>query len=183
MELKEKILLARKQKGLTQEELAELTNINVRTIQRIENGETTPRVFTLKTLAAALSIPFETLVTPVPSASIQDEKVDARVLEKVHLACYAYLVLPLIHWVVPMLVLKFSNTNHLTKEAGNKIVRQQIFWVVTVTFVMLFTVMLNFILVYYWGIRHAIHYLIPAFTMYILHAVRLYRQGKEIVKY
>jgi transcriptional regulator with XRE-family HTH domain len=38
-DLGKKILELRKQKGLTQEELVELCNINVRTIQRIENNE------------------------------------------------------------------------------------------------------------------------------------------------
>ncbi|PKH51608.1 hypothetical protein CXF68_13360 [Tenacibaculum sp. Bg11-29] len=44
----------RKQKGLTQEELVEKCNINVRTIQRIEAGETIPRSFTIKTILQAL---------------------------------------------------------------------------------------------------------------------------------
>lgn len=52
--LGKKILELRKQKGLTQEELVEKCNINVRTIQRIEAGETTPRSFTIKTILKAL---------------------------------------------------------------------------------------------------------------------------------
>ncbi len=53
-ELGRKIYELRKQKGLTQEELVEKCNINVRTIQRIEAGETTPRSFTIKILLEAL---------------------------------------------------------------------------------------------------------------------------------
>lgn len=53
-ELGQRILELRKQKGLTQEELVEQCNINVRTIQRIEAGEVTPRSFTLKTILNAL---------------------------------------------------------------------------------------------------------------------------------
>lgn len=45
-ELGKKILELRKEKGLTQEELVEKRNISVRTLQRIETGEVTPRVFT-----------------------------------------------------------------------------------------------------------------------------------------
>jgi len=41
-------------KGLTQEELVEKCNISVRTIQRIENGEVTPRSYTIKTILEAL---------------------------------------------------------------------------------------------------------------------------------
>ncbi len=53
-ELGRKLLELRKQKGLTQEELVEQCNINVRTIQRIEAGEVMPRSFTLKTILNAL---------------------------------------------------------------------------------------------------------------------------------
>lgn len=53
-ELGRKILELRKQKGFTQEELVEQCNINVRTIQRIEAGEVTPRSFTLKTILNVL---------------------------------------------------------------------------------------------------------------------------------
>ncbi|TVZ52517.1 helix-turn-helix domain-containing protein [Dokdonia sp. Hel_I_53] len=53
-ELGQKILELRTQKGLTQEELVEQCNISVRTIQRIEAGETTPRVYTIKTILSAL---------------------------------------------------------------------------------------------------------------------------------
>jgi transcriptional regulator with XRE-family HTH domain len=43
MTLAEKIVAARKRKGYTQEELADLAAVAVRTIQRIESGETIPR--------------------------------------------------------------------------------------------------------------------------------------------
>lgn len=53
-ELGKKISDLRKQKGLTQEDLVERCNINVRTIQRIEAGEVSPRSYTLKTILKAL---------------------------------------------------------------------------------------------------------------------------------
>ncbi len=55
-ELGKKILELRKQKGFTQEELVEKCNINVRTIQRIEAGDVTPRSFTVKTILEALGV-------------------------------------------------------------------------------------------------------------------------------
>lgn len=50
------ILIAdlRKKQGLTQEELVDLCNINVRTIQRIEAGEVNPRSYTIKNIFEAL---------------------------------------------------------------------------------------------------------------------------------
>ena len=59
--LGQKISELRKQKGLTQEELVEQCNINVRTIQRIEAGEVMPRSFTLKTILNALEVDLDIL--------------------------------------------------------------------------------------------------------------------------
>ncbi len=52
----DKILEIRKSKGLTQEELAELSKVNLRTIQRIENNENEPRGNTLNLICAVLEI-------------------------------------------------------------------------------------------------------------------------------
>lgn len=49
----------RKEKQLTQEELVEKCNVNVRTLQRIEAGEVTPRDFTIKAILAALDYQVE----------------------------------------------------------------------------------------------------------------------------
>ena len=49
-------------KGLTQEELADLTELSARTIQRIENGEVDPRAYTLQMLAKALDVDFSLFV-------------------------------------------------------------------------------------------------------------------------
>ena len=57
--LGEKITELRKQKGLTQEELVERCNVTVRTIQRIESGETTPRIYTIRTILNALGLDYE----------------------------------------------------------------------------------------------------------------------------
>lgn len=48
------IQLLRQQKHLTQEELVERCNLNVRTLQRIEAGEVTPREFTIRAIMEAL---------------------------------------------------------------------------------------------------------------------------------
>lgn len=54
--LGKKMAEMRKAKGFTQEELAEKCNINVRTLQRIESGEVTPRSYTAKVIFAALDL-------------------------------------------------------------------------------------------------------------------------------
>lgn len=49
-----KITELRKVRGLTQEELVEKCNISVRTLQRIETGEVTPRSYTVRVILDAL---------------------------------------------------------------------------------------------------------------------------------
>ncbi len=66
-ELGQKILDLRKKKGLTQEDLVEKCNINVRTIQRIEAGEVSPRPYTIKAILAALDYDFEAMNQPSQS--------------------------------------------------------------------------------------------------------------------
>lgn len=60
-ELGLRIAELRKQKGLTQDELVDLCNINVRTLQRIESGEVSPRSYTIKTILSALDYDYESL--------------------------------------------------------------------------------------------------------------------------
>jgi transcriptional regulator with XRE-family HTH domain len=56
-----KIRSTRIAKGLTQEELAELSKINLRTIQRVENNESEPRGKTLSLICNVLDINIEDL--------------------------------------------------------------------------------------------------------------------------
>ena len=58
-ELGKKIAEIRKAKGLTQEELVVKCDLNVRTLQRIESGEATPRAYTLRLIFEALEYSFE----------------------------------------------------------------------------------------------------------------------------
>ena len=68
-ELGQKIAELRKEKGLTQEELVDLCNISVRTIQRIETGEVTPRSYTVKTILSALGHNLEDIKEEETSSS------------------------------------------------------------------------------------------------------------------
>jgi transcriptional regulator with XRE-family HTH domain len=57
-DLGKKIAELRKAKGYTQEELVEKCNLSVRTLQRIEAGEVTPRSYTVKVIFATLDYDF-----------------------------------------------------------------------------------------------------------------------------
>ncbi|QSE98512.1 helix-turn-helix domain-containing protein [Fulvivirga lutea] len=58
-ELGKKIADLRKEQNLTQDELVEKCNVNVRTLQRIEAGEVTPRPSTLRIIVEALGQDFK----------------------------------------------------------------------------------------------------------------------------
>ncbi len=60
--LGQRLVSLRKEKNLTQEELVERSNVSVRTIQRIESGEVIPRLSTIKIIAKALAVDFESIV-------------------------------------------------------------------------------------------------------------------------
>lgn len=62
---------ARKERGLTQAELAEKCNFDIRTIQRIEGDEVVPRLYTLRILGTVLGINF----TPQTDKNLIDEEV------------------------------------------------------------------------------------------------------------
>lgn len=71
-ELGRMITQIRKEKGFTQEELVEKCNISVRTIQRIEAGEVTPRSYTVKTILAVLGYDLAKIKNDYPETEIFD---------------------------------------------------------------------------------------------------------------
>lgn len=59
------ILSLRQKKNITQEELVEICNINVRTLQRIEAGEVTPRDYTIRIILDALDYNIEAVESSI----------------------------------------------------------------------------------------------------------------------
>ena len=64
-------------KGMTQEELADKTEVSARTIQRIENGEVDPRAYTLQMIAKALEVDYNLFVGNEPDEEQEIQKVNA----------------------------------------------------------------------------------------------------------
>lgn len=77
-DLGHKIVELRKKLSMTQEELAEQTGISSRTIQRIEQGDVTPRLATLKLLSEALDYNFNGAAT--------NDRIDKTILFFIHLS-------------------------------------------------------------------------------------------------
>ena len=174
MSLSQNVAAARKKKGLTQEELANLANITVRTIQRIENGQTIPRPYTLKTIAAALDTSFDAL-QPLEMNSKATDKTSAdavHFLQLLCLSCFSYLVLPFVHFLIPMRLLRNRNEEDPRVTAyARSVIRNQIFWIVALVVSFLLVLAYNIICSVYFNPSYYISYLVPFFVMYFLNAV------------
>ena len=116
-ELAQRIKALRNRKGFSQEELAEKTGLSLRTIQRIENGETEPRGDSLKRLAAA----FDVSPDEITDWTIQEDK---GFLAGLNLSALSFIVFPLLGILVPLIIWitkkdKIKNGNEVAKELLN----------------------------------------------------------------
>ena len=69
--LGQKMRKARKEKGLTQQELADLSHVSIKQIAKIEKGKINPSYLILKALAKVLPISLDALINP--DVSPEDE--------------------------------------------------------------------------------------------------------------
>jgi len=100
--LGQKIKELRVLKGLTQEDLADKTNLSVRTIQRIESGDVDPRTYTLNLLAQALGVELEEFTRDKidQENSIEKQSNPEQWLALLHLSgIFVMLIPPVIIWI------------------------------------------------------------------------------------
>lgn len=120
----------RKQKGLTQEELAEQSGITSRTIQRIENGQVVPQAYTLKILAQCLDVKPEDLYTiPEDKLSDSDETntPSTGILAAMHIVPLIGIYMPLTNVLISLLFWLFKKDEHPAYHAqGRQIINFQI---------------------------------------------------------
>lgn len=187
MTLHQRIAALRKSKGLTQEELASRTRLTVRTIQRIETGESVPRSFTLKAIAQALDTPFESLLIkespPVTgdNFSTVDRQAATHSLQLINLSSFFYIIIPYVHFLVPVHLLK-KNRELPPPMVGlaRKLIRQQVYWVIATNLAMLLTLAYNLLQRAFFQTNFHIHYLWPFFLMYFVNAVIILVNNRRI---
>lgn len=117
-----KIKDTRNSLGLSQDQLADQTQLSLRTIQRIENGETDARGDTLTRIAKALN--FSTL-----DVYEWTEKEDNSYIILINLSALTFIVFPLLGIIVPVLLwlLKRGKIRHLDQTA-KRLINFQISW-------------------------------------------------------
>ncbi len=157
MSLSTLVTTARKKKGMTQEDLADKSNVTVRTIQRIESGESQPRMYTIKLLAKALDLPYEEMqpLLPEHNPEIQvpndaeknkDIGTGKHFLQLLILSCFSFIVIPYVHFLIPMRMRR--KAGELSAQAtgfAKKIIVQQATWVVGLHVSLLLTLAYNII--------------------------------------
>jgi transcriptional regulator with XRE-family HTH domain len=147
-----RITALRKSQGLSQEALAEQSGVSLRTIQRVEQGDTLPRGHTMQALATALGVALADLrlqlepeATPVlaapepaPTAAPAALPADPDFLQWLNLSALSFLVLPLLNLVVPWLLWRSRRHRvaHVA-ELGRRILGFQVLWQVATFFLML----------------------------------------------
>ena len=122
-----KIKALRSGKGYSQDHLAELSQISLRTVQRIENGETEARGDTLNRLAKALDVAIDLLTDVQPMTTAQaDNKGYIALMNLSGLFCL-FATIPFLGVLAPLtlwLIKKDSQPD--VRESGKKILNYQI---------------------------------------------------------
>ncbi|WP_300441039.1 helix-turn-helix domain-containing protein [Christiangramia sp.] len=115
MILSQKIKDFRIKSGMSQEALAAKSGVSLRTIQRIENNETSPRGDTLKRISSALGISTEDFINV-------DKKKDKNYLVLLGLSPLSFLVFPLFGIIAPLLMWLFKRNDLRNVNKIGKIV-------------------------------------------------------------
>ena len=185
LELSKKIKELRIRKGLSQEELSEDSGLSLRTIQRIENGETEPRGDSLKKLANSLGASPDELI----DWAIQENR---GYLVFLNLSSLSFVLFPLLGFLIPFIMLsakkdKIKDINMI----GSSLVNYQITWnLITLPFLISFFYLLFNIVFLHNGlitmpelVNQLILILLYLYnlTMIIINSVRIYNNKK--VKY
>lgn len=122
VELAKRIKEQRSRRGFSQDELAIASQLNLRTIQRIESGETEPRGDTIKRLAIALQLSPDELIE-------WGEEEDNTTLMLLNISALSFIVFPLLGVIIP-LVLWISKKDKIKNLniTGKKLINFQISW-------------------------------------------------------
>lgn len=127
--MKNKVKILREEKNMTQTELAEKSGLSLRTVQRIEAGNSL-KGFTIKAIAQALEAEPESLILSIE----ENSKIDRAKL--INLSALSGLVFPYGGVIFPLL-LTYKTKDPRNKELGKNIVSVQIILAVMVSLFMI----------------------------------------------
>lgn len=136
-ELAKKIKELRTRKGLSQDELSIAAQLNLRTIQRIESGETEPRGDTLKRLASALQ------VTPNDLIDYTEDE-DPTMLMLLNISALSFIAFPILGVIIPLVlwISKKDKIKHFN-TTGKKLLNFQISWCLAQFIIFITVILIN----------------------------------------
>ena len=122
LNLSQRVKELRNRKGMSQEFLADESGLSLRTIQRIENGESVPRGDTLKRLAIALETSPDELIDWLI-------KEDKGTLMALNLSALTFIIFPLLGIIIPQ-IMWVSKKDKLkgVNKVGKDLINFEITW-------------------------------------------------------
>lgn len=122
-------------KAYSQEQLANITELSLRTVQRIENGETVPRGDTLNRLAKAFAVTPNDLIDWV-------ELEDNKFLLVMNSSAFCFILFPILGIIIPLVlwILKKDKIKNVD-AVGKKILNFQITFCISFFLVWLFVIL------------------------------------------
>ncbi|PTB95649.1 XRE family transcriptional regulator [Marivirga lumbricoides] len=122
----------RENKGLTQSELADASGLSLRTIQRVEAGETVPKGHTLTVLSKLMGVePSELIGINNRNDQLSDELTDQ--LKLINISALTFILIPFGNIVFPFILWRKYKTNPLVNKNGRFILNFQIIWTLLVS--------------------------------------------------
>jgi transcriptional regulator with XRE-family HTH domain len=137
----ERIKALRIQSGISQDELSQSTQLSLRTIQRIENGETEPRGDSLKRIANALKTEVKELSDTVTTTKLKEDK---SVLLLIKMSAFGYLIYPFLGFIFPMILWIFYKEKVIgADETGKKVMKYQSIWFIFLSILYLYILVIK----------------------------------------
>ena len=153
--MQSKVKLLREQKNLTQTELAEKSGLSLRTIQRIESGQSL-KGFTLKAIAQTLETEPENLF----SQEEKDIQIDRAKL--INFSALAGLIIPFGGIIFPA-ILTYRTQDSVNRELGKSVIGVQIILAFVISVLLILTPFIQ----HWFSIRFPL-FLVPLMAFIIL---------------
>lgn len=136
MMVKSKVRTLREELGYTQADLAEHSNLSIRTIQRLESGKSVPKGHTLKVLAQTLGVDSNELQQQ-KTVDRKDRKEENLKLKMINLATLCFLGIPFGNLIIPFILWQKHRESPLIDEVGRKILNFQILWTICTVLILI----------------------------------------------
>jgi transcriptional regulator with XRE-family HTH domain len=131
VQLGDTIKTLRLQLGLSQEALADMAQLNLRTIQRIESGVTAARGNSLQQIAKALQVDVKTLQATTIQAidNAPALKTDVWINRLLYISAMSFLIFPLLGALLPFAIwIMYRNNISEIHQKGKQLIIIQLLW-------------------------------------------------------